>query len=68
MADPHTFPRALVDEDPAAPTVADLYGELDADRTTEVMTVNIGPHHRRPTASCASSSTSKARWSATSSR
>ena len=45
MADQHTFPQALVDEDPALPTVADLYGELDADRTTEVMTVNIGPHH-----------------------
>ncbi|MBS1845267.1 MAG: hypothetical protein JST53_12695, partial [Actinobacteria bacterium] len=45
MADQHTFPQGLVDEDPAAPTVADLYGELDEDRTTEVMTVNIGPHH-----------------------
>src|ERR1700753_3638710 len=39
------FAQALIDEDPALPTVADLYGELDADRTTEVMTVNIGPHH-----------------------
>ena len=44
MADPE-LPQAIVDEDPALPTVADLYGELDADRTTEVMTVNIGPHH-----------------------
>ncbi|MBS1886972.1 MAG: hypothetical protein JSU06_07260, partial [Actinobacteria bacterium] len=45
MAEPRTFAQGLVDEDPAAPTVADLYGELDLDRTTEVMTVNIGPHH-----------------------
>ena len=45
MADQHTSPRAIVDEDAALPTVADLYGELDEDRTTEVMTVNIGPHH-----------------------
>src|ERR671925_650114 len=45
MASERRLPQALVDEDPAAATVADLYGELDEDRTTEVMTVNIGPHH-----------------------
>src|ERR1700759_1548555 len=45
MAPEHQIPQAILDEDPAAATVADLYSELDADRTTEVMTVNIGPHH-----------------------
>ena len=44
MADPR-FPQSMIDEDAALPTVGDLYGELDEDRTTEVMTVNIGPHH-----------------------
>ena len=41
----HRLEEAIVFEDPAAPSVADLTGELDADRTTELMTVNIGPHH-----------------------
>ena len=36
MADQHTFPQGLIDEDAAAPTIGGLYGELDADRTTRV--------------------------------
>src|ERR1700709_2839293 len=45
MATEQRLPQSIVDEDAAAPTIADLYSELDEDRTTEVMTVNIGPHH-----------------------
>ena len=38
---------------------------LDDDRTTEVMTVNIGPHHPATHGVLRLSSTSKARWSRT---
>ncbi len=41
----HQIPEAILAEDPAALTTGDLTGELSEDRMTEMMTVNIGPHH-----------------------
>jgi NADH-quinone oxidoreductase subunit D len=41
----HEVKEAIAFEDAAAVTTADLSGELSEDRTTELMTVNIGPHH-----------------------